>query len=138
MIIHSEHWQKFGETANAQFFEVEPHVLAVVPVEGSTDDEITARASVETQLAYLRQKAQTAGIIIFMDPIAEQTAGARAVYRDEPDPAFQKCFALVGGTFFGRAVGSIFLGLSKPRVPTLMFATFEEARQWCHSMVKEL
>jgi len=136
MTINTAGWQLFGETANAKFYEIEPHVLAVVPTEGSTDDEATARASVTTQLEYLRTNGRAAGIIIFMDPIAEQTAGARNVYKDEPDLAFQKCFALVGGTFFGRAVGSIFLGLSKPRVPTLMFATYDEALKWCRSMVK--
>lgn len=135
MTINTEKWRKFGETANATFFEVEPNILAVVPVEGCTDDEATAKASIETQLAYLRPKGQKAGVIIFLDPIAEQTAAARTVYRDAPDPVFQACFALVGGTFFGRTVGSVFLGLSKPRVPTSMFGSFEEALEWCRAKV---
>ena len=135
MTVNTEKWQKFGETVNASFYEIEPHVLAVVPVDGCTDDEESARASIETQLAYLRSKGRRAGIIVFMDPIAEQTAAARAVYKDEPDPVYQACFALVGGTFFGRAVGSVFLGLSKPRVPTSMFATFDEAMAWCLTQV---
>jgi hypothetical protein len=65
-----------------------------------------------------------------MDPVLEQDAGARTVYRDLPDPAFQVCFALVGSSAFGRAVGSVFLGLSRPRVPTRMFGSFEEAVAW--------
>jgi hypothetical protein len=52
------------------------------------------------------------------------------VYRVAPDPAFQACFALVGGTTFGRAVGSFFIGIHPPRVPTRMFATTEEALRW--------
>jgi hypothetical protein len=72
-----------------------------------------------------------------MDSISQQTTGARNVYRDMPDPAFQVCFALVGGTAFGRTVGSFFLGLSKPRVPTQMFATFEQALAWCHTQIKK-
>lgn len=136
MNLNTENWQKFGETANAAFFEVEPRVLAVVPVEGCIDDETTATASIETQLAYLRSKGQKAAIIIFMDPIADQTAAARTVYREGPDPVYQVCFALVGGTFFGRAVGSVFLGLSKPRIPTSMFGTFEEALEWCRAQVE--
>jgi hypothetical protein len=124
-------WKKFGETANAEFFDVEAHVLAVVPADGCVDDETTAKASVETQVAYLRTNGRRAGVIVFMDGITEQTAGARAVYRDLPDPALQACFALVGGTFFGRAVGSVFLGLSKPRVPTSMFGDLPSALEWC-------
>ena len=69
-------------------------------VDGCTDDEESARASIETQLAYLRPKGRKAGVIVFMDPIADQTAAARAVYKNEPDPVYQACFALVGGTFF--------------------------------------
>ena len=137
MNIDTENWHKFGETANATFFEIEPHVLAIVPVEGCTDNETTARASIETQLAYLRSRGRKAGVIIFMDPIAEQTAEARAVYREAPDPVYHACFALVGGTFFGRAVGSVFLGLSKPQVATAMFGSFEEALEWCHTQVRK-
>jgi hypothetical protein len=47
-----------------------------------------------------------------------------------PDPMFQTCFALVGSTMFGRAVSSVFIGLNPPRVPTRMFATFQEALSW--------
>ncbi|MGB8648522.1 MAG: hypothetical protein WCF84_25020 [Anaerolineae bacterium] len=135
MPVDTQKWTKIGQSANAEFFEIEPTILAVVPTEGCTDDETTAKASIQIQLDYLRPKHQRAGVVIFMDSIAQQTAGARAVYRDMPDPSFQACYALVGGTFFGRAVGSVFLGLSKPRVPTQMFATLEQALDWCHSQV---
>ena len=135
MTINTEGWRKLGETANATLFEVEPQVLAVVPEEGCTDDGTTARSNIEAQLAYLRPKGQKAGVIVFMDPVGEQTAEARAVYRDDMDPVFHACYALVGGTFFGRAVASVFLGLSKPRIPTSMFGSFEEALEWCRAQV---
>lgn len=137
MSIDTKNWTKIGQTANADFYQIDGSTLAVVPFEGCTDDQSTATASVETQKAYLRSKGQKAGIIIFMDPVAQQTAEARVAYRDLPDPQYQVCFALVGGTVFGRAVGSVFLGLSKPRVPTQMFATQEQALAWCHAQVKK-
>lgn len=136
MSIDTKNWTKFGQTSNADFYQIDDSALAVIPHPGCTDDEATAKASVETQLAYLRSKSQKAGCIIFMDDIAQQTAGARVVYRDLPDPEYQACYALVGGTVFGRAVGSIFLGLSKPRVPTQMFATLDQALTWCHAQAK--
>jgi hypothetical protein len=136
MKIETENWIKFGQTANADFYQIDESTLAVVPFEGCTDDEHTAQASVETQKEYLFSKGQKAGCIIFMDGIAQQTAGARTAYRDLPDPKYQVCFALVGGTVFGRAVGSVFLGLSKPKVPTQMFATLEQAQAWCHAQVR--
>jgi hypothetical protein len=135
MTLNTEKWKKLGETSNATIFEVEPHILAVVPVEGAIDDGDTAKANLEMQLNYLSSKGQKAGVIITMDPVAEQTAAARAVYRDDTDPVFFACYAIVGGTFFARAVGSVFLGLSKPRIPTSMFGSFEDALEWCRTQV---
>jgi len=138
MSIDISNWIKFGQTANADFYEISPGFLAVVPFNRCTDDELTAKASVQTQLEYLHSKKQRAAIVIFMDNIIQQTAGARAIYRDMPDPTYQACFALVGGTFFGRAVGSVFLGLSKPRVPTQMFGTLEQALECCRLQVNKI
>jgi len=135
MEVETRDWTKFGESANATFYQVDECTLAVVPVDGCTDDEHTAKASVDIQQNHLKATGIRAGSIIFMDGIAQQTSGARTAYRDLPDPARQVCFALVGGSMFGRAVGSVFLGLSKPRVPTQMFATFEQALAWCHAQV---
>ncbi len=130
-------WKSIGKTDNADFFEIAPNILGVLPFEGSTDSETTARQSVKLQLEYLRPLGMRAGIVVFMDPILEQDAGARRIYRDLPDPAFQICYALVGGTGFGRAVGSVFLGLSRPRVPTKMFSTLEEALKWIREQLKK-
>ena len=128
--IDRSRWTRFGTSDNADFYDVEAGVLAVVPFEGTADNAETARQSVSTQLDYLRAHGKRAGVVVFMDPVLEQDAGARTVYRDLPDPAFQVCFALVGSSAFGRAVGSVFLGLSRPRVPTRMFGSFEEAVAW--------
>ncbi len=130
MPVDTSRWTPIGRSDNAEFFEIDPHVLAVVPREGAVDDAETARQSVAIQLHHLKTHGRRAGTVVFIDPVIEQDAGARAVYRDLPDPAFQLCFAIVGGTPFGRAVGSVFLGLSRPRVPTRMFGTLEEAIAW--------
>jgi hypothetical protein len=107
--------------------------LAVVPFEGSSDDGHTARQSVQIQLDYLRPRGRRASVVVFMDRVVEQDASARVVYRDVPDPAFINCYALVGGTSFGRAVGSIFIGINRPRVPTKLFRTLDEALTWARS-----
>ena len=127
-------WAKIGESSNAEFFEVEPGILAVVPFDGSTDDASTAEASIRIQLEHLRSGGTRAGVLVFMDRVAQQDAAAPAVYRDAPDPDFQTCFALIGGTVFGRAVASVFLGLHPPRVPTRMFRTADEGLAWARSM----
>lgn len=130
-------WKKIGESSNADFYEVAPHLLVVAPHDGSMDTAASARESVKVQLDHLRARDRRAGVIVLVDAVAEQDSGAREVYRNEPDPSRQVCFALVGGTVFGRAVASIFMSLSPPKCPTKAFATFEEARAWIEEMVRE-
>jgi hypothetical protein len=133
MTIDTTGWTAIGRSANADFYELEEGLLAVVPFDGTTDDAGTARQSVQIQHDYLRARGGRAGVVVFMDRVIEQDASARAVYRNAPDPAFITCYALVGGTAFGRAVGSIFIGISRPKVPTRMFGTLDEARAWARS-----
>jgi len=135
-MIDTSGWVRFATTSNADFYEIEPQVLAVVPFDGTTDDATTARESVDAKLQYLQSRGQRAGVIVMMDRVARQDGAARAVYHDQPNPAFQACFALVGSTPFGRAVASIFIGLNPPKVPTRFFATLEEAREWVKTTVQ--
>ena len=130
MIPDTTAWLAIGRSANADFFEVEPGVLAVVPFAGTTDTADTASESIQIQMTHLRTSGQRAGTVVFMDTVVAQNAGAREVYRNAPDPTFQTGFALIGSTMLGRAVASVFMGLHPPRVPTRMFATFEEAIAW--------
>jgi hypothetical protein len=130
MAIETSGWTRIGQSANAEFFEVEPRLLAVVPFDRCDDNEQTARDSIRIQLEHLREHKKRAGVLVFMDRILTQSAAAREVYRVAPDPAFQTCFALVGGTTFGRAVGSFFIGIHPPRVPTRLFADVRDAIAW--------
>jgi hypothetical protein len=123
-------WTPIGRSANADFYEVEPGVLAVIPFDGSSDTADSAAESIRIQLGHLRASGRRAGTVVFMDHVASQNSGARDIYRNAPDPTFQTCFALVGSTMFGRAVSSVFIGLNPPRVPTRMFATYQEAVSW--------
>jgi len=123
-------WSPIGRSGNADFYEVEPGVLAVVPFDGVSDTADTALESIQIQLTHLRSSGRRAGTVVFMDPVVSQNSGARDVYRNAPDPTFQLGFALVGSTMLGRAVASVFMGLHPPRVPTRMFGTFQEALTW--------
>lgn len=134
MIPDTRGWTPIGRSSNAAFYEVEPQLLAVVPYDGASDDEASATESVRIQLDHLRARATRAAVLVYVDGIVAQTAGARTVYRELPDPAYQVCFALIGGTPFGRAIASLFVGLRPPRVPTRFFATEGEAIAWTRSM----
>ncbi|MEN0062324.1 MAG: hypothetical protein AAGA48_09235 [Myxococcota bacterium] len=119
-----------GTTANARFLLIQPRVIAVLPVEGCVDIEETARASIELQQAHWERMGHPGGSVIYMDAIVEQDKGARRAYVELPDPRWFTGFGLIGGTRFGRAVASVFLGLRKPKVPTRFFATASEAVAW--------
>lgn len=125
-----------GRSSNASFYELDAEVLVVVPDEGSTDNATSAQESIDIQVAYLREHNRRAGTVVLLDGIAGQDAGARAVYRDKPDPSHQVCFALVSATPFGRTAGSIFTSLSPPKCPTRLFADFDEAVAWIRTMVR--
>lgn len=129
-------WSPIGQSENADFFEIEPGVLAVVPFDGSTDTARTAAESIRIQIAHLRAYGRRAGTVVFMDSVVAQNSGAREVYRNAPDPMFQTCFALVGSTILGRAVSSVFMGLHPPRVPTRTFGTFQEALAWIQKIAE--
>jgi hypothetical protein len=132
--IDTSGWTKIGQSANADFFEVEARVLAVVPFDQCEDTAQTARESVRIQLDHLRAQRKRAGVLVFMDRLISQNAAAREVYRVAPDPRFQACFALIGGTMFGRAVGSFFIGIHPPQVPTRLFHDVAPGLAWARTM----
>ena len=133
MDVDTSGWTAIGKSDNADFFQLEEGVLVIVPFEGAIDDEKTARQSVQLQLDHLRARGRRAGVVVLMDRLVEQHAAARQIYRDLPDPAFITCYALVGGSPFGRAVGSVFIGISRPRVPTRLFGSLDDAIAWTKS-----
>lgn len=127
-------WTEVGRTDNATFYEIEPRILAVVPEDGCTDDENTATQSVEFQHTYWRDMKMTGCAVIYMDNIRDSKAGARKVYGKLPDSKLINGFALIGGTVFGRAVASVFIGLSRPSAPTRMFGDLQQALLWARQL----
>lgn len=123
-------WTRVGATSNADMFEIEPGILAVVPHEGSIDTEETATESIDFQHRHWRNVGSRGGAVIFMDRVLDSQAGARKVYGRLPDPAVITGFALIGGTVFGRAVASVFIGLSRPAAPTKLFGDLAKALEW--------
>ncbi|HEU4535163.1 MAG TPA: hypothetical protein VFS00_13640, partial [Polyangiaceae bacterium] len=60
-------WRPLGSTDNADMYEIEPGVLAVVPHAGSSDTAETARQSVEFQHRHWEEAKRGGGAIIFLD-----------------------------------------------------------------------
>lgn len=134
MQIPSTDWTDAGRTSTSRFFLTPDEIFVIVPDEGCFDDEATAREGLGHQHAIRQARGRAGAVVILMDPIVSQDAGARRVYRTETDPALVTCCALVGGTMFGRAIGSVFLGLSRLNVPTRLFGTLDEALAWIRAL----
>lgn len=127
-------WTEVGKTSNATFYRVSARVLAVIPFPDSRDDETTARESIVFQNVHWQQVGHRGAVVVFMDPVIEQTRGARRVYAEETGQTLSTCYALVSEGLFAQAASAVFTGLSKPGVPTRIFASFEDALPWIDEM----
>ena len=136
-VVDTTGWISLGRTSNAEIFEVEPTLLAIVPDDKCRDDEATARESIEFQRRHWQARGRRGAVVVFMDAIIEQDAGARGVYANETHGHPTTCFALVGETFFGFAVSQVFTGLAKPPVPTTVFRSLADARPWIEEQNRE-
>lgn len=123
-------WPVLGRTDNASFLLADPRIIVVVPEEGCTDDESTARESIAFQHAYWKTHGASGAAIVLMDRVGHQTKEARRVYQALADPSLFTLFGLVSSSVFGRAVASVFMGLARPAVPTRMFGSLAQALEW--------
>lgn len=129
-----EGWRPLAATDNADWYQIQEDIIAIVPRPDARDTEASARESIALQKRHWQAAGRRGAVVVFMDDLLDQDSGARAVYMNESDPASTTCYALVGETTFGQAVGSVFTGLSRPQVPTRMFRTLEEAMPWIEEM----
>ncbi len=123
-------WTPLPGTANCDCYEIGPHLVVMVPHDGMTDTGDTARENLAWQRAHWQRVGRSGCVAVFMDHIAEQEAGARDVYGTTAPDEGTLGYALIGGTFWGRAIASVFMGLKKPRTPTRFFASLEDALPW--------
>jgi hypothetical protein len=123
-------WRHLGKTSNADFYEIDPDILAIVPFADTRDNETSARESIEFQDRHWRAVGRRGGVVVFMDNMIDQDAGARGVYAEETSHTLTTCYALVGETFFGHAAGAVFTGLTRPSPPTQVFRSLADARTW--------
>jgi hypothetical protein len=122
-------WSPVGESLNTQYYRIDEHVLAAVPRRGSIDDGQTAADNVRFQNRYF-ERIGGGVVLVFFDLMTSQDSAARKVYQSAPDMRYMLGTGLVGGTLLSRAMGSFFLGLSKPSIPLKMFGSLDDALVW--------
>ena len=123
-------WRHLGAVARCQYYEAGARILAAWPVDKMIDTAETAAANSAYQRDHFLAQGAPGVVVIFFDRIAHQDRGAREVYTTRTTPDWACGIALIGGSMLTRALGSFFMGLSKPIVPTKMFADYEAAMPW--------
>lgn len=127
-------WRKVADSGAGGYFEIESGVLAAVPLSAYRQTEDAARRSLRLLDALAREHLDRHGrklaLIIIVDRVATQDAGARRVWSREADARLYGAFALVCRSLLARAIGSFYMGLHRPSVPTRMFGELAGALEW--------
>ena len=119
-----------GTTSNSDYFMVAPHIIVAAPRSGSVDDAASARENVQFQHAYARALGRPCAVIVLLGSLSNQDAAARRVYADQMDPSLVFATALVVNSALARAMGSFFLGLTKPRLALGLFPSLDACLPW--------
>jgi hypothetical protein len=128
-------YKEVGMTTNTVIYIVEsdPDILIIVPREGTIDNVKDAQENVTYFHSYARSVGRPCASVVILANLLAQDAEARQVYQ-EWDTSLFFAGALVVENALSRALGSFFLGLSRPNVPTRLFDTVEKAIEWLKTM----
>ncbi len=128
-------YKHIGQVPKADFYiaESDPDILIVVPQKGMVDTLQTARESADFMTNYARVLGKPCGTLIIMSNVLSQEPEARRVYVEMDNRLFFGA-ALVVDNPLSRALGSFFIGLTRPRTPTKLFDTVEKAIEWLKTM----
>jgi hypothetical protein len=113
--------------------ESDPDILIIVPREGTMDNVKDARENVAFFHSYARSVGKPCGSVVILANLLSQDAEARRVYQEWDTDLFYGG-GLVVEDGLSRALGSFFLGLSRPNVPTRLFDTVDKAIEWLKTM----
>jgi hypothetical protein len=125
-----EQWKPLGRTLNTHYYLLAEDVLIVLPDKGLKDDGPSAQVNIDYQTAYARMLGRRCCVIVVLDSLTSQDSEARRIYAAGMQPTLFYAAALIVSQPLARAIGSFFLGLTRPAVPTKLFETVEDASAW--------
>ncbi len=131
----NEQGPSVGRSVNTTYFAANPRVLIAWPDEGTLDTGPTASENIDFQMEYFSRLGQPGIVVIYFDRLQGQDRGARKVYSARTEKSWALGIVLVGGSLLTRALGSFFMGLSRPVVPIRMFETLEDASGWIDELL---
>ena len=125
-----EQWKPLGRTYNTHYYLLSDDVLIVLPDQGLRDDGASARVNIDFQSAYARMLGRRCCVVVVLDSLTSQDSEARRIYAAGMQPSLFYAAALIVTNPLARAIGSFFLGLTRPAVPTKLFESVEDATNW--------
>ena len=125
-----EQWKPLGRTFNTHYFLLADDIMIVLPDKGLRDDGASARVNIDYQTAYARLVNKRCCVIVVIDSLTSQDSEARRIYAAGMQPSLFYAAALIVSNPLARAIGSFFLGLTRPAVPTRLFQSVEDAAEW--------
>ena len=130
-------WRQLAVLPSAAIYGVEPGVLVVAPKPGVHDSEDKADYHRQRLESLIREIGSSQTVIVLIDNIGHQDKGARRTWANA-NPQAIHAVALVCSSTLARAIGSFYLGIARPAMPTKLFATFDQAREWARAANQRL
>jgi hypothetical protein len=130
-------YKSVGSTVNTDYTIADPDILIVTPKPKTVDNPELARINVEFQANYASQLGSKCSVVVVMTNLLSQDAATRRIYSEGITPAQFFGIALVVGNPLARAIGSFFMGISRPEVETKMFNSVENAVAWLQTIRPE-
>ncbi len=127
-------YQHIGAVGGSDYYAVDPDIILIVPKTSMVDTPQTAQASADFQNAYARNLGKKCGTVVIMSNILSQDAKTRRIYCELAENGLFFGAALVVDSLLSRALGSFFIGLSKPKIPIRLFDTVEKSIEWIRSV----
>src|SRR5215471_1942078 len=125
-----DQWKPLGRTFNTHYYLISDDILIVLPDKGLRDDGASARVNIDFQTAYARMLGRRCCVIVVLDSLTSQDSEARRIYAAGMQPSLFYAAALIVTSPLARAIGSFFLGLTRPAVPTKLFDSVDDAAAW--------
>ena len=128
--------KKIGNTFNTEYFACNEDILVVNPNPGYKDNVEAARSNMEWQQVFARNLERKCGLVVVLNNLLSQDAESRKVYSDGMLPELFYGSALVVSNPLSRAIGSFFIGLSKPVIPLTLVGSIEDGIAWLETIKK--
>ena len=127
-------YQSVGTDGNSDYYAVDPDILLIIPKPGMIDTPETARTAVDFQNTYARKLGKKCSTLIIFTNLLSQDAETRRIYTENAGNGLYYANALVVSNPLSRALGSFFIGLSKPQTPLKLFDTVERGVEWLRTV----